>query len=1041
MTRNFSSSSLLLALALALSLASAALQIQVPRLDLPPQTAGYHGLVDEDKLVVDVTPKIRVVGADVCSFRIVNKHHAETPFEIVLKDRDKGEAELRAKKTLNCEKRKNYKFDIVAVSCAGVTSDNATVHISVNDVNEFAPVFAEPSYVVDIDEGRDEDKVIQVEATDSDCSAKYGDVCRYEIANAEAQPFSIDNEGVIRNTEPLDYEKNHNHILQVMAYDCGMKRSIEPVLVNIKVNRVCRLGWTGIPERVEYVPGSGRQDLFPEAQLNLCDFPCQPESIQARITLATTHLGKSCDRDTYTVQNQRQLCDANSRAVDLLPPPGPGAEWTKDLPIDPSRDADQVYLFDGSTGVKIPDGTGVTHNIGKNFTISLWLKHEHDASQDKHVKEHIICTADEHQMNRHHLSLFVRNCRLILLLRREFGDGDLKSFRPAEFRWKLAEVCDGQWHHYAVSMQFPEAQLYVDGRPFTTTKNNPEIIDDWPLHNSHGINTTTTVGACWQGSQNRMQHFMRGSMAGLSVLVGQTEQAEVIGCFHKCKENLETPPMELLQPGMEILNNNDLTELTLEGENKTNLELLLRRVGYANLRDFPTPGRRPLRVYTNIICASGRTLKIPALESSILVQATPLPMVTLTGTSGSHYDYNALTNGVRLFPDFDIQVSNVDEAISLSSSEEDEDDDLDEDDDEELAAVASSSSSSMPQRVDSCTATVYPPLNPDHESLTWPQNLVNQMKLEAKFSHDGVTLVGAESTLHYQQILRQLEYHNHKPAYYLARAFKLVCSQMNGRFASNELVHTVTVDHPQAVGASEESVVTSAEAVAATPSTGSTDKPSLPEKVPTFDSTAVPESTTFTTTAAAAAAVQAQQQAVQHQQMEVPSPAHVHIDRQHVSLPDAYLPTGSTPASSGHSVTIIAMVCIGFLMLMMGLGIARVRSVRRRAQQQQEEAAADTEMAWDDSALTITVNPMEINPLQTMQPVQKSSMTRRSRLQQQEYDSDDGHFHGHGSSDEDDDDDEEEEDDIDDDDDDDDEVGGTCGQKRDLEWDNSTLAI
>lgn len=43
-------------------------------------------------------------------------------------------------------------------------------------------------------------------------------------------------------------------------------------------------------------------------------------------------------------------------------------------------------------------------------------------------------------MNRHHFSLFVRNCRLILLLRREFGDGDLKSFRPAEFRWKLPQV-------------------------------------------------------------------------------------------------------------------------------------------------------------------------------------------------------------------------------------------------------------------------------------------------------------------------------------------------------------------------------------------------------------------------------------------------------------------------------------------------------------------------------------------------------------------------------------------------------------------------
>jgi hypothetical protein len=55
-----------------------------------------------------------------------------------------------------------------------------------------------------------------------------------------------------------------------------------------------------------------------------------------------------------------------------------------------------------------------------------------------------------------------------------------------------------------------------------------------------------------------MQHFMHGSMAGLSILAGQTELDEVIACFHKCKENLEAPPMELLQPGMEILNNNGL---------------------------------------------------------------------------------------------------------------------------------------------------------------------------------------------------------------------------------------------------------------------------------------------------------------------------------------------------------------------------------------------------------------------------------------------------------------------------------------------------
>ena len=68
------------------------------------------------------------------------------------------------------------------------------MHISVNDVNEYAPKFSQASYVVDVDEGRPVDAVLQVEATDGDCSAKYGDICRYEILNKE-QPFSIDNEG------------------------------------------------------------------------------------------------------------------------------------------------------------------------------------------------------------------------------------------------------------------------------------------------------------------------------------------------------------------------------------------------------------------------------------------------------------------------------------------------------------------------------------------------------------------------------------------------------------------------------------------------------------------------------------------------------------------------------------------------------------------------------------------------------------------------------------------------------------------------------
>lgn len=138
--------------------------------------------------------------------------------------------------------------------------------------------------------------------------------------------------GSIRNTEPLDYDRSHNYILSVVAYDCGMKQSA-PVMVTIKVNRICKLGWKSVytisintklyflivvvlslyisldvPEEIDYYPTSGRKDLFPNAQLRLCDDPCHVKNVNAKLTLATSHIGKGCDRDTYSVQSQRKLC-------------------------------------------------------------------------------------------------------------------------------------------------------------------------------------------------------------------------------------------------------------------------------------------------------------------------------------------------------------------------------------------------------------------------------------------------------------------------------------------------------------------------------------------------------------------------------------------------------------------------------------------------------------------------------------------------------------------------------------------------------------
>lgn len=62
-------------------------------------------------------------------------------------------------------------------------------------------------------------------------------------------------------------------------------------------------------------------------------------------------------------------------------------------------------------------------------------------------------------------------------------------------------------------------------------------------------------------------------------------------------------------------------------------------------------------------------------------------------------------------------------------------------------------------------------------------------------------------------------------------------------------------------------------------------------------------------------------------------------------------------AGGSHAVTIIAVVCVGFLLFMIVLGIVRIKAARQKGSGDEHQ---DSEMTWDDSALTITVNPMEV---------------------------------------------------------------------------------
>ena len=200
-------------------------------------------------------------------------------------------------------------------------------------------------------------------------------------------------------------------------------------------------------------------------------------------------------------------------------------------------------------------------------------------------------------------------------------------------------------------------------------------------------------------------------------------------------------------------------------------------------------------------------MKVPAVDSYLVVLPPEQPSITLNGTSNLAREYESFIQGIELFSTVSLVVKNEPEVISEAAEEDDWNDEKSKNSVDSDESSSSNDEDRMndqriklteAKKLDSCTVQVYPPVNPDHEYFRLPVNYMSHLGVHYKETKDGLVIHGADTIHSYQTILRQVVYFNRKPAYYLNRAFKLSCSELNGRFKSNDYIQTLTVIHPKA---------------------------------------------------------------------------------------------------------------------------------------------------------------------------------------------------------------------------------------------------
>ncbi|CAD5210317.1 unnamed protein product [Bursaphelenchus okinawaensis] len=897
------------------------------------------GSLREDEHVVAVSPHISIFpeSGPVCKYELTSDSETEIPFFAEIVDKNTGSAVIKVKEnfTLDCS-HSEFNLDITAVGCNDdmARSEPASLKVTVKDTNNHAPEFDAPWYAFDVVEGQVAKNIAKLTTTDKDCGHPYGKICRYEITNAlEGFPFHIDDQGVISNVKPLNRSDSESHILTIVAYDCGMQRS-KSALVTINVRRPCQEGLRGLAASgIEYTPGTGTRKILPNAEVISCptEQTCTVKSAESQLQLAIERPSehdlastKKCGMNLETLEllprgdNTRSVVlGKDGKAKELLLDSDENLD--KDTKVEESEEDDdeededvssltpsqleqQKYVFDGkTTSVVVPPST-VKEIVPQKFSLTFSMKHARGNKAEQQVKQNILCETDNDHLNRHHFAVYIRHCKLEMLLRRE-AEHASQNFRAAEWRWALPEVCDDEWHSYAILFHdLDNVVLMVDGNKYENTERNPEILDDWPLHETKWLKTKMVVGACWHGRTEQMVQFFKGHLTSVYLLPGKVESEMAVQCLHQPKERLRFEAVDELVPGETAAFAEQQTRLTLTSNTLEDLSLLLQKVEYIN-SDPTLPGKRRLTIKSSAKCTNGEKRDLGTFETSIQVKNEQAPILSISGQNLINTDRKSLKLGTVMVPDVQITVvkNNGDKDVDVTSQ----------------------------HKIDWCKVHLKPSRDMDLEYFSSPAALIASLNIDFEHDSEGILLKGEESISGYREVLSKIHYFNTRPEAYNKRMYTVQCAMDKGKLLSNKFFVTMYI--------SDENKVDDLDAEARI-LTKNTEAQDIREFGKQFEPSAFDQ-----------LGANRLQNILE---MDLPRPK---------ALLSHHGYEMGQGAVAGGAVAIVVVICVGFLLVLLVVGVLKMRDtpIPRPRRRQRKMATMQEGMEWDDGGMNITVNPLE----------------------------------------------------------------------------------